>query len=109
METPDDQRIYIIGPLIAQNEGLGALLEREIGYECETLENILDVPANHNSKDDNPKTVLMDCFGLTTDDCLVTVQRDGRKVIAQNYTASLYSKAPPGINAKTPAQLENSY
>ena len=87
MEAQDDQKIYIVGPLIAQNEGLGALLEREIGYECETLENIQDVPVSYNPKLGIPKTVLMDCFGLTSDDCLVTVQEDGRKVISQNYVA----------------------
>jgi LuxR family transcriptional regulator of csgAB operon len=70
-----------------QNESFGALLEREIGFECRAVEHIWDVPVNHNSKGGNPKTVLMDCFGLTTDDCLETVQEDGRKVISQNYVA----------------------
>jgi LuxR family transcriptional regulator of csgAB operon len=83
----DKRKIYILGPLKAQNELLASFLEREKGIQCLAFDNSNDIIIGGNGEKRQPTLTLWDCFAKDCEACLKLLESECKRLLAKDYVA----------------------
>ena len=82
-----NKQICIAGPQQVQNMLIASFLEKETGIECQHAKCMGDRICKHDGDGGQPKVILCDCFGKGTDHCLEELQKEGRRIVRNDYLA----------------------
>ncbi len=100
----DNRKIYILGPLKAQNELMASFLERETGIQCFAFSNSNDIQISSNGAKRQPLLTLWDCFSKDREACVRLLESECKRLLAKDYVA-FFNVAPHfGIEQKAVVQ-----
>ncbi len=83
----DKRKIYILGPLKAQNELMVSFLERETGIQCFAFDNSTGIQNGGNGAKRQPTLTLWDCFAKDSEACLQMLESECKRSLTKDFVA----------------------